>query len=318
MPQVASVYWSRPDNAPSIPYKRNLAKRFEVGEQYAGMRVDLALAAHFELSRAQAKRLIEADAVTLRGRPVRKALILQASMALEIALEAGDERAVPDPDMRLTVRFEDDSLVIVDKPAGIPSHSLRPGEIGCAANMLLARYPEMGEIGYSTREPGLINRLDNDTSGLLIAARTADAFAKLSEDLRRGRIEKTYLALISRRIEVPRVIDFPLAPSQKNTRRVEVSAAEGAHLAKTELVHIQPRGRFFSVEARASHAYRHQLRVHLAALDVPIVGDALYGGELLADQAVPRHFLHAARVRLRHPVTGAPIDVESALPEDWP
>ncbi len=281
------------------------------------MRVDLAIAEHFELSRAHAKRAIEAEAVTRNGRPVRKALILRAGMVLDVALETANQRAEPDPDMRLTVRFEDDAFVIVDKPAGIPSHPLRPGELGCAANMLLARYPEMGEIGYSSREPGLVNRLDNDTSGLLIAARTHAAFDQLGDDLRKGRIEKTYFALISRAISAPRVVDFPLAPSPKSSRRVEISAAEGAHRALTEIASISARGRFFVVEARASHAYRHQLRVHLAALDAPIVGDSLYGGELLID-GPPHHFLHAARVRLRHPMSGVFLEVESPFPADWP
>ncbi len=282
------------------------------------MRLDVALAEYFGLSRAVAKRLIEAQAVTLRGRPLQKAFVVRGGMALDVVLEAASERAVPDPDMRLTIVFEDEALVIVDKPPGIPSHPLRAGELGCAANMLLARYPEMGEIGYSAREPGIVNRLDNDTSGLLIAARTNQAFTKLRHDLQQGRIEKTYLALVARDLAVPCVIDLALAPSEKHARRVEVSSARGAHAARTELVSLRPRGCFFIAEARASHAYRHQLRVHLAALEAPIVGDPLYGGEVLPAPAPQRHLLHAYRVRLRHPVDQTFVDVESPLPADWP
>lgn len=295
---------------------RPLSESFEIGEEYVGMRLDRALCERFGLSRAAVKRLIEQGAVRLSGRPTQKGMLLSAGMLLEVELAADDVVALPDPDMQLDVRFEDELFVVVDKPAGVPSHPLRAGELGCAANMLLAQYPEMHGVGYGPREPGLVHRLDNDTSGLLIAARTQAAFVFLRDALMAGRIEKTYLALVSERVLVPRTLSLALQPSQKNSRRVEVSSDPHARPSVTELVRCDPRGEAYLVEAHASHAYRHQIRAHLAAIDAPIVGDVLYGGQPWV--GINRHLLHAARVRFQHPTHGGWVEVESPLPNDWP
>ncbi len=252
----------------------------------------------------------------MRGKPVAKGMALSAGMALAVELSEGEVTASPDPDFQLRVCFEDETLVIVDKPAGIPSHPLRRGELGCAANMLVARYPEMAEVGYGPREPGLVHRLDNDTSGLLLAARTQDAFLALRDQLTRSQMHKTYLALVSRAVQVPRSIALALAPSPSNSRKVEVTADPNARPSLTDLVRCEARGRFFLVEARAAHAYRHQIRVHLASIDAPIVGDELYGGELV--EGVMHHLLHASRIVLRHPLDNRELEVESALPSTWP
>ena len=279
------------------------------------MRLDRALCERFGLSRAQAKRLIDQGGVRLYGKPVQKGMVLTAGAKLTVTL-LDDVVALPDPEMKLTVLFEDDWLVIVDKPPLVPSHPLRAGELGCAANMLLARYPEMASVGYGPREPGLVHRLDNDTSGLLIAARTQQAFEAMRTALGSGDISKAYLALVSRAVTVPRRVSLALEPSQKNSRRVDVSSDPHARPSVTELVRCTRRDRFHLLEAHASHAYRHQIRAHLAAIDAPIVGDVLYGGEHVA--GIDRHLLHAARVSFSHPFTERPIEVESPLPGDWP
>ncbi len=280
------------------------------------MRLDRALCERFGLSRAVVKRMIEQGCVQIAGRPTQKGMLLSAGMRLAVQMQVEDVVAISDPDMQLKIRFEDDALVIVDKPAGVPSHPLRAGELGCAANMLLAHYPEMAGVGYGPREPGLVHRLDNDTSGLLIAARTQQAFIALRDALIAGEIEKTYLALVSRPIAAPRTLSLALQPSQKNSRRVEVNSDPTARPSVTEIVRCEPRGASYLVEARAAHAYRHQIRVHLATVDAPIVGDVLYGGEQVP--GIDHHLLHAARVRFRHPERGQWIEVESPLPSEWP
>ncbi len=280
------------------------------------MRLDRALCERYGLSRAAAKRLIEQGGVRIGGRITQKGMLVSAGMQLAVELQNDDVVALPDPNMQLAVRFEDEALVVVDKPAGVPSHPLRPGELGCAANMLLARYPEMAGVGYGPREPGLVHRLDNDTSGLLIAARTQTAFAALRDALMGGLIDKSYFALVSRPIAVPRTVSLALQPSQKNSRRVEVNSDPHARPTVTEIVRCEPRGQSYLVEARASHAYRHQIRAHLAAIDAPIAGDVLYGGEPV--EGINRHLLHAARVRFRHPQHDQWLEIESPLPRDWP
>lgn len=281
------------------------------------MRLDRALCERLGLSRAAVKRLIEAGAVRVNGRPVPKGISLSLGMRLSVEQPDADaQAAAPDPDFRLEVVYEDAQLVVVSKPSGVPSHPLLPGELGTAANMLVARYPEMAGVGYGPREPGILHRLDNDTSGLLIAARNQDVFEKLRSDLTLSRIHKAYLALVSRDLTVPRTIALPLMPSPKHPKRVEVNPDPYAPATQTELVRCDKRGRFFLVEAHAAHAYRHQIRVHLATISAPIVGDALYGGEQLP--GLSHHLLHAARLQFEHPVTGKQLSLSCALPDHWP
>jgi 23S rRNA pseudouridine1911/1915/1917 synthase len=168
----------------------------------------------------------------------------------------------------------------------------------------------MSGTGYDDRQPGLVNRLDNDTSGLLLAARSPDAFSLLRAALEAGQIEKSYLALVSRPLR-PQAVELSLAPSPKHRSRVEVNPL--GRTAITQVHACRPHGELFLVEVRVHRAYRHQIRAHLAAIGAPIVGDALYGGAFGA-----RHYLHAARIALVHPFTKAPLEVRVEPPSDWP
>jgi 23S rRNA pseudouridine1911/1915/1917 synthase len=286
-------------------------QRLQIRADEAGARLDRVLCDRLTLSRAQAKRLFEGGEVRRNGRRAGKGELVAEGDTIELGEELSSSEALPDPDVELDVHYQDDQLVVVNKPAGMPCHPLRPGEVGCLANGLVARYPDMAETGYDARQPGLVNRLDNDTSGLVLAARTPGVFAALRAMLEAGAIDKTYLALTARAVRAQR-IELPLAPSERHRSRVEVSSL--GKRALTEVLSCRPYGQhFFLVEARAEKAYRHQVRVHLAALGAPIVGDALYGGE-----PGERHYLHAARLAFTHPGTHARVEVEAALPNDWP
>jgi 23S rRNA pseudouridine1911/1915/1917 synthase len=285
-------------------------QRLKIRADEAGARLDRVLCDRLTLSRSQAKRLFEGGEVRRNGRRADKGELVTEGDTIEFWEEHSSAEAWPDPDVEILVCYEDPHFVLIDKQAGVPSHPLRPGELGCIANGLLARYPEMAQVGYDSRQPGLVNRLDNDTSGLLLAARTQPAFAALRTMLETGRIEKTYLALTLRALK-PQRIELPLAPSARHRSRVEVSSL--GRVAVTEVLGAHSRGEYFLLEARAEKAYRHQVRVHLAALGAPIVGDTLYGGE-----PGPRHFLHAARIRFDHPLRQGEIAIEAPLPSDWP
>lgn len=244
------------------------------------------------------------------GRRADKGDLVVTGDRIELGSELSDPRARPDPDVTLRLLFEDPALVVVDKPSGMPSHPLRPGELGCLANGLLARYPEMAQTGYDLRQPGLVNRLDNDTSGLVLAARDAVTFGQLRNQLEQGEIRKKYLALVERALE-PQLIDLPLAPSSRHRARVEVS-----HLgrpSRSEIKRCWRHGALFIVEVESARAYRHQIRVQLAALGAPIVGDALYGGG-----EGRHHYLHASALAFIHPRTGVEIAIRSELPDGWP
>jgi 23S rRNA pseudouridine1911/1915/1917 synthase len=294
---------------------------FEVTADEAGRRLDVALVRRLEgLGRAGAKRLVEQGAVQVNGRKVRKGAVLARGDLVEITELPGetDFAAVPDPGLSLEVLFEDAEVVVVCKPAGVPTHPLRAGEAGTAAGALVARYPEMAEIGYSRREPGVCHRLDNDTSGILLAARTARAFERLTAELKAGGIDKEYVALCVGRLRAPRLVDFPIAGDPKNPRVVRVcqdprdTVRLGGREALTEVLRAEPIGRFTRVEVSAHSARRHQVRAHLAAVGHPLAGDELYGGPPLP--GLDGHFLHASMLAFTHPSTGERVEVRAELP----
>ncbi len=268
-----------------------------------GARVDkMVVEALPGLGRAGARRMFDRGAVRLNGQRVRKGDIVHTGDVLEVvAPKATGTAAVADPDAPLTVVLETADLVVLDKPAGQPTAPLEPGETGTLANALVARYPEMATIGYSPREPGLVHRLDTDTSGLVIAARTEAAFAALVRALKDERIAKTYqLVCAAEGLAESGTIDFPLAPHPKDRRRVYACmhprdvARYAPRPAATHYTVVRTAGPWALVEANAPRAMRHQIRVHFAAIGHPLVGDALYGGPEMP--GLGRHALHASQI----------------------
>ncbi len=295
----------------------------QVEEADAGSRVDVLLVRRVDgMSRAKARRMIEDGSIQVNGRRVRKGLRLCVGDLVQLSEmpAPSDFLAQPDPSLELVVRFEDPHLVIVDKPAGLPTHPLKPDERRTLAGALLARYPEMGTVGYSAREPGVLHRLDNDTSGVLLAARSGAAFDALRALLEGGAIEKRYEALIEGEL-FESIIDAPIASHRGDPRRVHVCIdpldrqRAKARPARTEVRGSRPIGtRFTLLELRAPVAVRHQIRAHLAALGHPLAGDWLYGGPTVS--SLNRHFLHASRIAFDHPMTGERVDVSSPLPSE--
>jgi len=282
----------------------------QIEEKESGSRIDRVLCERLGLSRAEAKRLFAGGEVRRNGRRADKGDLVAQGDRIELGSELSDPRARPDPSVVFQVLYEDEHLVVVNKPAGMPSHPLRPNELGCLANGLLACYPNMAQTGYDERQPGLVNRLDNDTSGLVLAARSVSVFNNLRAALEAGEVAKTYLALTCQPVE-PQRIEMALAPSSRHRSRVEVSAL--GRPARTDVTRCWQQGDYFLVEAHAPKAYRHQVRAYLAAVGAPILGDSLYGGE-----PGRRHYLHALELMFRHPVTGAQVQMRAELPEDWP
>ncbi len=302
-----------------------LALRLEVGEVEAGQRVDVVLVARVpSMSRAKAKALAASGALRVNGRRAAKGVRLAPGDIVTLAELPPPTRfrAAPDPDLPLEVVHEDPRFVVVHKAAGVPTHPLRPDERGTLAGALVARYPEMAGVGHRPREPGLLHRLDTGTSGLVLAARDDAAFARLRDALLGGGIDKRYLALALGHVRAPQRVDLPVAHHPGDRRRMVAGAREGARAATTEILSSAPRalpalpppGAVSLVEVRARAARRHQVRVHLATLGHPLLGDTLYGGPELDG---PGHRLHASRLSFAHPETGAPVDVRST-PRGWP
>jgi 23S rRNA pseudouridine1911/1915/1917 synthase len=297
-----------------------------VPESLDGARLDKAtVELATGLSRAKVKRAIEAGEVRVNGRRRAKGALVAKGDVITLegdGAAAGDESAVPEPDAPLTVRFASDAVLVVDKPAGQATAPLRPGEKGTLANALVGRYPELAGIGYSPREPGLLHRLDTDTSGLVIVARTGEAFETLKGALKEGGLSKTYLLLCaSEGLADDGTISFPLASHPKDSRRVLAcvhprdvmrNAPRPASTYFRVIKRVEP---WALVEADVSRALRHQIRSHFAAIEHPLVGDVLYGGPTV--DGLARHALHASRVSFDGGgVSGLQFDVRSNLPPE--
>jgi len=269
------------------------ALELRIGDDQAGLRVEQLVMSAAHCSRTEARALCEAGAVRLNGRRASKGLRAADGDELSIILP---ESAIPlDADVELDVRLEREDLVVVRKPAGMPSAPLSLNERGTLANALLARYPEMANVGYTTREPGLVHRLDTETSGLIIAARTVNAFKQLKAALQRGALKKSYLAVVPQAgLPDQGSIKAELKPDPNRKGRVVVSTDLGDYSRTTvSTFDVRERGAHYAlVEVAASPAFRHQVRVHLATQGHPIVGDALYGGASEPSLGA-RHALHA-------------------------
>jgi len=281
----------------------------------AGQRVDLFVGEALGLSRARLKRLFEEGAVRVNGRPAKKGLLVTAGQQVTVEYEEQTREAVPDADFPLVVLHEDSVLVAVDKPAGRPSQPLRPGETGTVANALVARYPECAGASEDTREGGLCHRLDIETSGVLLAARTREAWNAMRTAFGGREVDKRYLALVTGPLADEGEIDMPLRHHPRHPDRVEPALVDpegDARPAQSEFKVLARAGEYSLVEVRIHTGVLHQVRAHMAGVGAPLVGDTLYGGR--EEPGLSRFFLHAKSLGFTHPVTGQRQQVESPLP----
>jgi 23S rRNA pseudouridine1911/1915/1917 synthase len=293
-------------------------RRFEVLAADSGERLDKFLVRQCpELGRRAAAELIERGLVRVGERRANKSRRLAAGDV--VTAPFADALGPPhEPGLALDVRLERSDLVVVEKPAGQASAPLSASERGSLVGALLARYPEMKGVGYRAREPGLIHRLDTRTSGLVLAARSALAFDVLRAALEAHRLDKRYLAIVEAAgLPDERVIELPLMPGKGGRVMVapEGSTAGGARPCLSRVRALARRGRFALVEVEASRAFRHQVRVHLAASGWPIAGDLDYGGAVRPELS-GRHALHASQVAWAGDERVPGFAVVSPLPAD--
>lgn len=287
-----------------------------------GERLDHFLARRFPwLSRSDVAELLQQQHVRCNGRPAAKGLHLAVGDCVEgrEIPEASDLRLRPNPELPLRVLWADDALLALDKPAGMPTHPLRPAETDTLANALLARHPELAAIGESPLFPALLHRLDTATSGLILAARTPAAYAHLRRQFQDLRIEKHYLAWVHGPVDAPGRNDAPLThqtrtPCKMRPLRPDERLPERNQFPATSTwipVRREKDDTLLDVTIRSG--VTHQIRCHLAAAGHPILGDRTYGSPL----PLSRHLLHAFSLHLHHPVTGLPLTVEAPPPADF-
>lgn len=293
------------------------AQRVVIGEAFTGHRADEAVLRCFPgFSRKEVKELFEAGRVRGSGRRLKKGDRLERGM--ELVVEAPSVPIVPDASLPLEVLFESEDFVIVDKPAGLPTAPLVRTETRSLAAALLARYPEMRGVGFRQREPGLVHRLDTETSGVVLAARSQAAFQAARSLFESSLIEKRYLAVVM--ADVPESGEFEslLGPDTAEPRRVRVYAEPPDGYAKqcrTSYRVLERGARFALVQLSVERAFRHQIRAHLAHLGFPIAGDALYGGAVVPELG-ERHALHGSYVAWAGDAVRAGFRAEAGLPAE--
>jgi 23S rRNA pseudouridine1911/1915/1917 synthase len=290
-----------------------VAEEFAVPEALAGERLDRAVALLTGWTRSEVQALVESGAVLLGGERVAKSRRLATDDVIEVLSEpAVAGLPAPDPSIPVVVRHEDDDVVVIAKPAGIVVHPGAGHPDGTLVNGLLARYPEIAGVGDPAR-PGIVHRLDRDTSGLLVIARTGRAYEALVEMLAAHDVERRYVALVWGVPEAARgVIDAPIGRSVRRPTRMSVR--EGGRVARTgyEVMSTYRDPEVALLACRLETGRTHQIRVHLQAIGHPVVGDAAYGGSRAA-LVLDRPFLHAGGLAFAHPVTGEPVAVEEDL-----
>lgn len=302
--------------------------RLEVGTPAAPARLDAWITARIpDLSRSRVAQLIAEGRVRVDGHPARKSHRPAAGEIVEVDIPAAIATEVRAEEIPLTLVYEDQDIAVVDKPAGLVVHPAPGHPSGTLVNALLWHVKDLSGIG-GVRRPGLVHRLDRDTSGLLLVAKTDVAHRRLSADLKKREIRRRYLAAAWGHLKEDRqVIDAPIGRSPGDRLRMTVLPGGRAALTRIERLERWKSADLLRVELESGRT--HQIRVHLAWIGHPVVGDTVYGshwerglgGSSVAwprglASRVRRQFLHAAELELRHPRSGEALHFESPLPPD--
>jgi len=259
-------------------------------------------------TRTLAERLVRKGAVLVDGQRRSKSHRLEGGEELEV--EIPEAQAIEPSGIPLDVAYEDDDLLVIDKPAGLVVHPAA----GHTGETLVHRLVDHGAAGGDRERPGIVHRLDRDTSGLLLVARSEEAHARLAEAIRERRVERRYLALVrgAPRSRTGR-IDAPVGRDRAERTRRSIDS-ETPRDAVTWFEVRERLGERTLLEARLETGRTHQIRVHLEAIGLPVCGDPVYGGR--GDLGLGRQFLHAHALAFDHPTTGERITLESPLPAD--
>ncbi|MDB4880092.1 MAG: pseudouridine synthase, RluA family [Gemmatimonadetes bacterium] len=294
-----------------------VAARHELAAPVDAGRLDLFVAAALELSRTQAATLIATGRVTVAGRAERASYHPVAGERVVVEIPAPTTREVVGEDIPVVVAYEDEEVLVVDKPAGMVVHPAPGNWSGTLVNALKGRGGGLSDLGGEDRE-GIVHRLDKETSGLLLVAKTDRAHRVLGAAMQRREIVRRYVALSWGHLAQDRLtVDKPIARDPRDRKRMAIVSTGRA--ARTDFVRL---ARFDVVDLLRAHLHTgrtHQIRVHLSSVGHPVVGDDTYGGgggRRLVTLPPKRHFLHAAWLRFRHPATGEEVELRSSLPTD--
>ena len=299
------------------------AQQVELTLSYPGERLDKALAAAMpDLSRMQWQRLIKEGRVLVDGRNAKPSLrLVGGEQVIADIPEAVESELTPEA-IPLDIRYEDSDILVVNKPAGMVVHPGTGHESGTLVNALLAHCTDLAGIG-NTKRPGIVHRLDKDTSGLLVVAKNDKALQGLQEQFKNRTVGKKYLALVHGQIQPESaLIDAPIGRDPKQRKKMSVIApgsprasSARARSAQTQYQALTFYNDYTLIECALFTGRTHQIRVHLSYIDYPIVGDQVYGRR---KQPFPlkRHFLHAAELTIKHPTDQRELIFTAELPPE--
>jgi 23S rRNA pseudouridine1911/1915/1917 synthase len=299
-----------------------------------GLRIDQLVAARIPaLSRARVQQLLAEGRITVAGQKTRPSRRMQAGeqVRVEVPPPVSAEDAPEAQDLPLEILYEDEALVVIDKPAGMAAHPAPGSPDGTVVNVLLHRIRDLGGVGGELR-PGIVHRLDKDTTGLMVVAKSDRDLEHLQGQFKARTVEKAYWALVhGAPKEDAGLLDAPLARHPKDRKRFSGRHAAGrpdARPAETEFEVLERYPGAALVEARPRTGRTHQIRVHLSEAGHPLLGDALYGGDRRdrtsvslavrrAAKALGHHALHARRLAFDHPRSEARLRFEASVPPEW-
>jgi len=298
---------------------------FSISPANAGERLDAFLASQIEgWSRVRLQRLIDDADVLVNGRAAKPSYKLRINDQIEVELIASPTTAFAPENIPIDVVYEDDELIVVNKPAGMVVHPAAGADSGTLANALAFHFQQLSTTGGSAR-PGIVHRLDKGTSGLLVVAKTESAHEHLANQFRAREVFKSYIALVHGQVEKGAgEVDQPIARDPRNRTRMAV--VRGGRSALSIYRVRQRFDRFTLLDVQLKTGRTHQIRVHLGWLKHPVVGDEAYGGgrdKTLADSTMRsqiaklnRQFLHAEQLGFRHPRTDEELRFSAELPSD--
>jgi 23S rRNA pseudouridine1911/1915/1917 synthase len=286
-------------------------KKYELTVDSPGSRLDTYVAEQCQISRAYAQKLIDQGQVTINGQHAKASHRLDAGDRVVATIPSPSPISLTAEDIPLKVVYEDNDIIVVDKPAGLLVHPVAGQYTGTLVNALLARCPDLGGIDGSLR-PGIVHRLDKYTSGLMVVAKNDAAQASLSRQIKQRSITKGYLALVTGCLSPERgAIEGPIGRHPNDRKRMAV--VTGGREARTQYQVIKYPDGYTLLEAMPETGRTHQIRVHFSAIGHPVFGDPVYGKK---SPLLGRQFLHAHRLGFKLPSSGEYVEFRSELPPE--
>ena len=291
----------------------NILKRINVNEENIGKRIDAYLAANTEHSRANVQRLIENEKILVNGKKTKVSYKVQPNDEISIEDEEPKEIGLKAQEIPIDILYEDDDIIVVNKPKGMVVHPANGNPDGTLVNAVMAICKDsLSGIGGEIR-PGIVHRLDKDTSGVIIVAKNDKSHIALSEQIKNHEVEKTYIALVKGFVkENEATINMPIGRSTKDRKKMAVNKN-----GKNAITHFQVIERFKNytlLEVKIETGRTHQIRVHLSEIGYPIVGDTTYSNGK-NEWGIEGQCLHAKSLKFKHPITGEEMFIEAPLPE---